>query len=549
MNRLHFIPLSLLALLLTAFPAQSQITLSGSVQSDILIPQDDEKIGTEHYSEWALTNTYVDLNLGSKYVDAGGRFEFLKYPLPGYEADLEGWGVPHFYVKGHYKNVELTLGDYYEQFGSGFVLRTYEERSLGIDNALRGARLNYKPVDGVTVKALTGKQRRYWHHNDALVSGVDVEVGLDQLIKPLAGHDTHITVGGSWVNKHEDADDDAIFVDATHKLNLPKYVNAWDARLNVTHKGFSVLAEYAQKSQDPSFDNGYHYGKGNVAMLSTSYSRKGMSVLLQAKRSQGMSFRSRRSMTGTSSFINYMPAFTHDHTYALPAQYPYATQLDGEWAFQGELGYTFKKGSTLGGAYGTKLKLNFSHVRGIDEGEVKNPVSDDRVMGSDGYKSSFFKMGETYYQDINVQIDKRFTRDFSLVFMYMNQRYNMTVVEGHGGMVTSNILVADGKYKFSPKLTLRCELQYQFCEGDDGDWAFGLAELSWAPHWMFTVSDMWNCGETKIHFYQALVTYSLKSHRIQAGYGRTDAGFNCSGGVCRWVPATRGFTLSYNYSF
>jgi hypothetical protein len=112
-----------------------------------------------------------------------------------------------------------------------------------------------------------------------------------------------------------------------------------------------------------------------------------------------------------------------------------------------------------------------------------------------------------------------------------------------------NIFIADGKYKFSPKLTLRCELQYQFCEGDDGDWAFGLAELSWAPHWMFTVSDMWNCGVTDLHFYQALVTYSVKSHRIQAGYGRTDSGFNCSGGVCRWVPATSGFTFSYNYSF
>ena len=273
------------------------------------------------------------------------------------------------------------------------------------------------------------------------------------------------------------------------------------------------------------------------------------SLLLQAKRSENMSFRSRRTMSGTSSFINHLPPFTHDQTYALPAQYPYATQFDGEWAFQAEAGYTFKKQTPLGGKYGTKVKVNFSHVRGLDQGELKNPFHPDIPMGSDGYKTSFFKMGETYYQDIDVQIDKRFTRDFSLVFMYMNQRYNMTVVEGHGGMITSNILVADGKYKFSPKLTLRCELQYQFCKGDRGDWAFGLAELSWAPHWMFTVSDMWNCGESKIHFYQALVTYSLKSHRIQAGYGRTDAGYNCSGGVCRWVPATRGFTFSYNYTF
>ena len=550
MNPKKLIPLLLPVMLLVAMPSvNAQVTVSGSIQSDILVPQDDDKIGTEHSDDKVLTNTYLDLNLGSKYVDAGARFEFLKYPLPGYEPDFKGWGVPHFYVKGHYKNVELTAGDYYEQFGSGFVLRTYEERSLGIDNALRGGRIVYKPVSGVTLKALTGKQRRYWHHNDALVSGADIEVGLEQFIKALEAHDTHITLGGSWVNKHEKADADAIFVDATHKLNLPKYVNAWDARINLTHKGFSVLAEYAQKTQDPSFDNGYHYGKGNVAMLSTSYSQKGMSILLQAKRSEGMSFRSRRSMSGTSSFINHLPAFTHDQTYALAAQYPYATNPNGEWAFQAEFGYSFKKGTTLGGKYGTKLKFNLSHVRGLDYDGVKDPVAEGRVIGSNGYKSSFFKMGETYYQDIDVQIEKRFTRDFSLIFMYMNERYNMTVIEGHGGMIKSNILIADGKYKFSPKLTLRCELQYQFCKGDDGDWAFGLAELSWAPHWMFTVSDMWNCGETKVHYYQGLVTYSLKSHRIQAGYGRTCAGFNCSGGVCRWVPATRGFTLSYNYSF
>ena len=550
MSRINgFFLLLMATLLMAASSAQAQVTLSGSIQSDILIPQDDEKIGTEHYSDWALTNTYVDLKLGSKYVEAGTRFEFLEHPLPGYEKDFKGWGFPHFYVKGHVKHVELTLGDYYEQFGSGFVLRTYEERSLGIDNALRGARLVYKPVNGTSIKALTGKQRRYWHHNDALVSGVDVEVGLEQFIKPLETAGTHISIGGSWVIKHENANDDDIFVDATHKLKLPENVNAWDARFNLNHKGFNVLAEYAQKTQDPSFDNGYHYGRGNVAMLSTSYSKKGMSLLLQAKRSEGMSFRSRRSMNGTSSFINHMPAFTHDHTYALAATYPYATQLNGEWAFQAELGYSFKKNTTLGGKYGTKVKLNVSHVRGLDNGDIKNPVAEGRIIGSDGYKSAFFKMGDTFYQDINVIVDKRFTRDFSLIFMYMNQRYNMTVVEGHGGMINSNILVADGKYKFSPKMTLRCELQYQFCDGDEGDWAFGLAELSFAPHWMFTVSDQWNCGETDLHYYQALVTYSLKAHRFQLGYGRTDDGFNCSGGVCRWVPASKGFTFSYNYTF
>jgi len=527
------------------------LTLSGSIQSDVLFPQEDEDIGAEKYKEWALTNTYVDLKLGSKNVDAGARFEFTEYPLPGFEKDFGGWGVPHLYVKGRLDNgLELTLGDFYEQFGSGFVLRTYEERSLGIDGALRGGRLVFKPVSGVTLKALSGKQRRYWHHNKALVSGADAEVALDQLIKPLNEHGTRITMGASWVNKHESADDDEIYIDPTHRANLPEFVNAWGGRLNLNKGGFNILGEFALKSQDPSFDNEYTYGKGHVEMLSTSYSQRGLSLLLQAKRSQGMSFRSRRSINGTSSFINHLPAFTHDQTYALAALYPYATHPEGEWAFQGEFGYTFKKGTALGGKYGTKLKVNVSHVRGIDQGNLKNPVVGDKLRGSDGYESSFWKMGdETYYQDIDVIIDKRLTRDFSLVLMYINQRYNMTIVEGHGGMVNSNIFIADGKYKISPKTTLRCELQYLYTKDDQKDWVFGLAELSLAPHWMFTVSDMWNCGDTKLHYYQALVTFSLSGHRIQAGYGRTRAGYNCSGGVCRLVPASKGFTLSYNYSF
>ena len=68
---------------LATLPMKAQVTFSGSVQSDILFPQDDEKIGTEHSDDKVLTNTYLDLKLGSKYVDAGARLEFLKFPLPG----------------------------------------------------------------------------------------------------------------------------------------------------------------------------------------------------------------------------------------------------------------------------------------------------------------------------------------------------------------------------------------------------------------------------------------------------------------------------------
>lgn len=528
---------------------QKGVTLSGSIQSDMLIPQDDEKIGAVKTEDF-LTNTYADLQLQSQYVDAGARLEYLEHPLPGFEEDFKGWGVPNFWVKGKLGNQELTLGTFYEQFGSGFILRTYEERSLGIDNSLLGGRLLLKPMDGITVKLLSGRQRRYWSWNKGLVSGADAEVSIDQWIPKMQQSGTRLTFGGSWVNKYQEIDNN-VYLDNTHLINFPRFVNAWDVRANLTTGAWNLLAEYAQKEADPSFANGYVFKKGNVAMLSGSYSDKGLSILLQAKRSENMSFKS-DDVLGISSSINHLPAFTQDQTYALAALYPYATQLaDGEWAYQAELGYNFKRKTALGGKYGMNVRVNYSYVRGIPH-EFADGTQRSKLAGITfyDYKSPFFKWGDdTYYQDLNIQISRRMTRDFRLNLMYMNQRYNKSVVEGEGGMIHSDIFIADGKYQFSKKTTLRGEVQYLTTKDDQGDWAFGLLELSLVPHWMITVSDMWNCGETDTHYYQGLITFNTGSHRIQAGYGRTRAGYNCSGGVCRYVPAQKGFTISYNYNF
>ncbi len=285
MNRRQLCLLAALAIATAPALAQEdgtdKVTVSGSIQSDVLVPQEDEKIGSPKYDEWALTNTYADINLRSKNVDAGLRFEFLKHPLPGFEKDFKGWGVPNFYVKGKFEKFEITAGSFYDQFGSGFIFRTYEERSLGIDNSLLGVRMVFKPYKGIQLKALTGEQRRYWSHNPSWISGGDLELNIDEWSKRLSQSGTHIMVGGSYVNKYEEDENDRIFADATHMLRFPQNVHAWDARLQVQKGGVNVLAEYAQKTQDPSFDNGYIYRKGNVAMLSASYSRSGMSVLMQ----------------------------------------------------------------------------------------------------------------------------------------------------------------------------------------------------------------------------------------------------------------------------
>ena len=542
------------SLSLSAVSAQEdekdKIVVHGSIQSDILVPEVDDKIGTGTYKDDVLTNTYADLSIAYKQFEIGGRFEYLEHPLPGFENDFKGWGLPHFYAKYNSgKGVEVTLGDVYDQFGSGLIFRTYEERSLGIDNAIRGGRVSISSIKGVNFKALGGVQRRYWDWStDSWMGVADLEINLDQYMKSLQDKNISWMLGGSYVLLNYDEDKQIVVPGTNYELNMPATVHAFDVRSNLTMGNYNVLAEYAWRSQDPSFDNGYIYRRGSAVMLSASYSSKGVSALVQAKRSENMSFRSQRSINGTSAFLNNMPAFAYQHTYALPALYPYATQAaPGEWAFQGEFSYNFKRKTALGGKYGTKLKLNVSHIRGLDKTPVE-PVN-GTTMGTDGYKTSFFKMGDTYYQDINLQMEKKVSKDFKLNLMYMNQKYDKTVIEGEGGMVKTNIAVAEGKYQFNKKYTLRGELQYLWTKQDKGDWAYGLLELSVLPYMMFTVSDMWNTGETDLHYYMGSVTGTWKSHRLMIGYGRTRAGYNCSGGVCRYVPASKGLNVSYNYTF
>lgn len=532
-----------------ASAAQSGVAVHGSVQADVLFPEEDNAIGTGSYDDKILFNTYADVNVVSRYVDGGLRAEFMKWPLPGYEPDFAGWGVPNIYVKGKFRGLELTAGDFYEQFGSGFILRTYEERSLGIDNSIRGGRLKVNSVKGLRFTALGGLQRRYWDWDKgSQIYGADAEVSIDDYSASLRDKGISWTAGASYVLKHED-DQDIVVPGTDSRLNLPKSVSAFDVRTHFQRDRWGVLGEFAWKGQDPSFDNNYTYRKGTAVMLSGSYTQKGLSALVQVKRSENMSFRSQRDMAGTSTFINNMPAFSYQHTYSLAAMYPYATQAaPGEWAFQGAFAYTFKRKTALGGRYGTKLKVNLSYIRGLDS-KPGAPGLNGSEMGTDGPSSSFFGMGDCNYHDFNIQIEKRLTADFQMTFMYMNQLYNQTVVEGHGGDVKSNIFVLDGKYKFDKRYTLRCELQYLTTRQDKKDWAYGLLELSVQPYLMLTVSDMWNCGGDGTHYYMAGVTGNYRSNRLMLSYGRTRAGYNCSGGVCRYVPASRGFQISYTYNF
>ena len=502
------------------------------------------------------SNSYLDLSVHwqterktFRELRATTRLELTQWPMPGYEPDFAGHGVSHLNVAAAFTWGEITIGDVYGQFGSGLILNLYEERALGIDGALRGAKIDVTPYKGIHLTLLGGKQRRYWncykdqawgwnYGRDAAL-GADLEMHVEQWSPAMQTHDVGLTFGASWVSKYEADDIVKVALDtAMYQYNFPNWVGAADIRTELRVKGFHLLAEYARKVNDPGKENNFSYRDGDALYISAGYSQKGLSVLAQFKRSDNMSFRSERLRSGLAGRLNHLPAFAPQHTYALAALYPYATQYtNGEMAFQGEVRYTAPRKSKMGGKYGTTLKLSAAHIRGLnDEG---------------GWKMNTGEDGE-YYTDVNIELNKRISKNWWLNAMLMYQTYNR-MVEGKHGLIRSGIAVVDARIQVNNNVSMRGELQYMYTPHYTGQWIFALYELNLYHHWTISGEWMYNIGgtteATNEHFYTASLTYSHGAHRAMLGYTKTREGFNCAGGVCRYVPKQEGVCVNYTFTW
>lgn len=539
--------------------------VTGNFQMDIQASREDSVIGAEKVNEKMLMNTFTNILYTNGDFSAGMRFEAYLNPILGFDKQYKGAGLAYRFASYKKDFLEITAGNYYEQFGNGLIFRSYEEKNLGLDNAMDGLKVIARPIEGIAIKGIIGKQRYYWQDvwasdDFGLVRGIDGEVSLNSVIKSFSSSALQITLGGSFVSVYQPADTRFIIDQQTgdnYKLNIPENIGSSAARIQMSYNSWNLNAEYARKGQDPNAVNGYIFHEGEAAYISAGYSANGLGINLSAKRIDNMSYKSRRSETGNMLNINYLPALTRQHSYSLFAMYPYATQVNGEMGFQADIMYKLKKNTFLGGKYGTDLKLNYSRAMSIDKQLVdKNPAGN--YEGTNGYTSSFFKLGdEIYFEELNLEISKKINHDFKLGLMYSYQTFNPIAI-GHEGekFVYANVFAADLTQKMN-KNSLRYELQLLLTEQDYGEWATGnwiqgTLEYNLGGRWFAAISDQWNYGnETgeKTHYYNFSVGYTKGTNRVQISYGKQREGIMCIGGVCRMVPASNGLFATITSSF
>lgn len=527
-------------------------TITGNMETTVQYLNQDTLIGANQPDEKALMNAYMNVFYRQAGFKAGMRVESYTPHILGYPNNFDGTGLGMRYVGYENDFVDVTVGHFYEQFGAGLIFRAYEDRALGFDNAMDGMRLILRPMKGVRLKGVYGRNRYQFSdgkviNSAGIVRGVDGELHLNEMIKSMANSKLDITLAGSMVSKYQADDRD--------DLILPENVAAYGGRMRVSYGNLYTDFEYIHKDNDPSADNNYIYNSGHAALWNIGYSKKGLGILVSAKSVDNFSFRSDRNESLQNVLINFLPPMNKTHTYNLVASlYPYQTQPVGEMAYQGEILYTFKKGSKLGGKYGTTVNLNIStawapvkHTSDITNGDL------NRVY----YQTNLFdKSSEMYWSDVDMNINKKFSKNLNMTLSYFNIAINNDVTKITGdakGIIYSDIWVLETSYKINKKHSIRTEIQSLTTKKDKGDWATLLVEYNISPSFFFSVMDQYNYGnpreELRVHYLIGVFGYIHESSRITLTYGRQRAGLFCVGGVCRFVPASNGLTVNFTHSF
>lgn len=532
--------------------AQNNGEIHGDFDLNMQSYIEDATINAVAADEVIRNNSFLNIIFTKNNFSAGLRYESYLNALLDYDDDFKGNGIPYRFATYSIEGLEVTAGNFYEQFGSGLIFRSYEEKGLGIDNAMDGIRLKYKLLKGISLKTFIGKSRTYFTYADGIFRGIDGEIDLNETLELQSK--TRYIFGGSFISRYQQRNNPV--------FELPQNVGLYAGRLNIINGGWNYYGEYAYKINDPVNsiqEDAVNYASGNAFTSSLTFSKKGFGITGEIHRADNMLLLSDRDRIGKAYIMNYIPTLSKPHAYTLLALYPCATQAMGELGVQLDIFYKIKKGSLLGGKYGTKLNLNFSRINGLNNGNsFKNDLTNhEPILIS-------FKGEELYYSDINLEVNKKVNKRIRYNFVIANQTYNKDFLEGKTpgeyGVINSTIGVLDLSYKIKKGHTLRMEVQTLIAKQletaskkEEGDWVMALAEYTISPNWFFTIQDMYNYGNDdeskRLHYININFGFLKGANRFSIGYGKKREGIFCVGGVCKLVPSSNGLNLNITSSF
>ncbi|MBL7816233.1 MAG: hypothetical protein JNL70_14535 [Saprospiraceae bacterium] len=512
--------------------------LSGNLQANGNFYMRDSAIGAANIPQYDRqlvgADSWLTLNYNRAGFDIGVRFDLfnnsqLLNPRESYSAN----GIGRFYLKKRIHDLTIYGGYIYDQIGSGIIYRSYEDRPLGVDNALVGLNLDYQLTDNIHVKAFSGRQKQQFSFYKSTINGFNTEgffTVKNVSLAPGLGL-VHRTLDDETVNQVVSAlatYTKADSIGAKYNTFAATFYNTlsvgkWTWYIETAFKTAEALFDpYAPKvNRDGTKTEGKFVNRsGTVLYTNIGYITEGVGITLEAKRTEGFTFRTTPFAVLNRGMLNFLPPMSRQNSYRLTTRYVPATQELGEQAVQLDIKLAPKDH--------LNLDLNVSNITTLD----------NVLLYREMYASCLFKKEKT---DLTIGLQL--------------QTYNQRIYEVKPNVPNVQTLTPFMAFqkRLDDKKSLKLEAQYMHTQQDYGSWLYGSAELSIAPRWSFTVLDMWNVVPKKttkaLHYPSVSIAFSHESNRITVAYVKQVEGVVCTGGICRLEPAFSGVKVGVSSVF
>lgn len=495
--------------------------------------------GTPQYDHQIFSSeTWLDARYFNWGFEFGLRLDLYQNSnLINPQASFNQQGIGRWFIKRDISKLGFEAGYIYDQIGSGIIYRAYEQRNLGIDNALYGLKLKYQWNDTWHIRAFAGKQKKQFEEYESLIKGLAIE----GYIQGKDSSSWSWAPGFGFTNRTLD---DASMNNLLSTISiyqkpdqfLPKYNTYAFTLFNLIQWGdLNLYAETAFKTKDVQNDpNGQRKNAsgetitgpkfinqaGQVYYGSINYSKPGWGISIEGKRTRYFGYRTRPQEGLNNGLIQFIPAMSRQNSYRLTSFYQPSTQELGEQAFQTEL--------QLSPASNWNLTLHHSRIN-----DLKN---------------------KNLYREYLLESTWRRPDQFTLIAGIQRQEYDQQVYEGKplAPTVKTFIPYIDFTRQLTDLHALRIDLEYMHNKQDMGSWTSVLIEYSIAPKWIFTLSDMYNIKPVhgpKNNYYTAGVVYNKEASRVAFNLVRQRAGIVCTGGICRYEPAFNGIKFNLETRF
>lgn len=495
----------------------------------------------------------TDARLNVNGVIFGMRYE-ISDPI---EYGLNFKGIRKRYIEyKHDAGISLRAGDFWEIISRGLSLNVFEDRSLGYDTGIDGARLTYENTFGkrkpVRVKGqIIGGDISYSDYltperiEEYKIRSVYGEVSP---VKPL-------TIGINYVHSLGNLPEEG--VTTVVKTDLP------EVNLNLNLSELQFYAAYSHKTSLVDPNSIYPIpitGKGDGFYSSLSYSKDKIGVTLDYKNYRyDITLPDNRSNTRPTRMLPYQnpPTAQREHTSFLITRNPHVVDFNDEVGGQIDIVY----------APNEKVNINLngsvaSRHYEYNDIDTTAAVSYKRVDRNDNYIPSlddaFSPFWEYYLEGEYYASDKfygklAFARQSSVLYNQLNPLSSEK-------LFTSTIPM-EIKYSFTKEYTLTFIGETQWVHNsirvsEDKDFTnqYLSLTLSKSPNVNLTLnSEFTNDDEEptgKKSWFLGEASYKLnQSNTITVSYGSERGGLRCANGICRFVKPFEGFRAAIATQF